>query len=219
MCFIQLPGSDIYFARNISGIFDAKNGCRPLKIRVFGRSGGADILSSKINYFSTVFCKRDIITSALEFGSNIGLNERALLTLFPSIKIETVEINEEAAEECQKVPNTIVHVGSFLEFETDKTFDLTLCNGVLIHTNPECLGVMYKKLYQYSKKYVLIGEYYNPTPVEVSYRGYDGKLFKRDFAGEFMDMFPEVKLLDYGFRYHRDRAFLGDDSTWFLFEK
>lgn len=186
---------------------------------ILSEMGGAEILSSKINYFSTVFSKRDQITSALEFGSNIGLNERALLTLFPSIRMETVEINEEAAKECQKVPNTLVHMGSFLEFETDKTFDLTLCNGVLIHTNPDYLEKIYKKLYQYSKKYVLIGEYWNPTPVEVNYRGHEGKLFKRDFAGEFMDMFSDVKLIDYGFRYHRDKAFLGDDSTWFLFEK
>lgn len=38
--FIQLSRSDIYFERNISGIFDARNGYRPQKIRVFGRSVG-----------------------------------------------------------------------------------------------------------------------------------------------------------------------------------
>ena len=38
--FIQLLRSDINFERTVSGIFDAKNDCRPQKIRVFGRSGG-----------------------------------------------------------------------------------------------------------------------------------------------------------------------------------
>lgn len=38
--FIELSRSDIYFERNISGIFNAINGYRPQKIRVFGRAGG-----------------------------------------------------------------------------------------------------------------------------------------------------------------------------------
>ena len=40
--FIQLLRSDIDFERNVSGIFDLKNGYRPQKIRVFGRSGGGE---------------------------------------------------------------------------------------------------------------------------------------------------------------------------------
>jgi spore coat polysaccharide biosynthesis protein SpsF len=44
-------------------------------------------------------------------------------------------------------------------------------------------------------------------------------LFKRDFAGEMMDRYPDLKLLDYGFVYHRDPAFPDDDITWFLMEK
>jgi spore coat polysaccharide biosynthesis protein SpsF len=62
-------------------------------------------------------------------------------------------------------------------------------------------------------------EYYNPTPVEVTYRGHEQALFKRDFAGEMLDAFPELTLVDYGFTYHRDPKFPLDDSTWFLMEK
>ena len=53
---------------------------------------------------------------------------------------------------------------------------------------------------------VFIGlvEYYNPTPVEVEYRGHVQKLFKRDFAGEMLDRFPDLTLVHYGFAYHRD---------------
>jgi len=65
----------------------------------------------------------------------------------------------------------------------------------------------------------LMCEYYNPSPVEVNYRGHSGKLFKRDFAGEFLDKFSDVKLIDYGFVYQRDPAFPQDDLTWFLMEK
>ena len=67
--------------------------------------------------------------------------------------------------------------------------------------------------------HILIAEYYNPAPVEVSYRGNSGKLFKRDFAGEMLDRYADLHLLDYGFGYHRDPQFPVDDITWFLLEK
>ncbi len=68
-------------------------------------------------------------------------------------------------------------------------------------------------------KYICIAEYYNPSPVEISYRGHTGKLFKRDFAGEMLDAYDDLALLDYGFAYHRDPNFAQDDITWFLLGK
>ena len=64
-----------------------------------------------------------------------------------------------------------------------------------------------------------VAEYYNPSPVELPYRGHEGKLFKRDFAGELMDRHSTLTLVDYGFAYHRDNCFPQDDLTWFLLEK
>lgn len=64
-----------------------------------------------------------------------------------------------------------------------------------------------------------IVEYYNPIPVEVTYRRHRRKLFKRDFAGEMLDAFPNLRLVDYGFVYHRDANFAQDDVNWFLLEK
>ena len=46
------------------------------------------------------------------------------------------------------------------------------------------------------QKYICIVEYYNPTPVEVIYRGHKGKLFKRDFAGEMLDKYRNLKLIN-----------------------
>ncbi len=90
---------------------------------------------------------------------------------------------------------------------------------MLIHINPDELENVYDKLYQSSNRYICMAEYYNPTPVMVPYRGNENKLFKRDFAGEFMERFQDVKLLDYGFKYHGDSQFPQDDATWFLMEK
>jgi len=53
----------------------------------------------------------------------------------------------------------------------------------------------------------------------VNYRGHSDKLFKRDFAGEFMDKFNDVVLLDYGFIYRNDQYFPQDDINWFLMKK
>jgi len=89
----------------------------------------------------------------------------------------------------------------------------------LIHINPEMLPQVYSRLYDCSRKYILIKEYYNPTPVVVTYRGNTERLFKRDFAGEMMDLYPDLELIDYGFQYHRDNNFPEDDSTWFLLKK
>lgn len=90
---------------------------------------------------------------------------------------------------------------------------------MLIHINPDELQEVYRKLYESSKRYICIAEYYNPTPVTVQYRGNSDRLFKRDFAGEFMDKYPDTALVDYKFNYHRDYHFPQDDSTWFLLEK
>ena len=94
-----------------------------------------------------------------------------------------------------------------------------LTKGVLIHINPEYLDQVYDSIYKSCAKYICVCEYYNPTPVEVNYRGYQGKLFKRDFAGDILDRFSDLRLIDYGFVYHRDNQFPQDDATWFLLEK
>ncbi len=183
------------------------------------RNSSEGILAGKTVLFAKALERASGINTVLELGSNIGLNERALQRLFPNIQCDVVEINEKAANECRKIKNVNVHQGSILEFATDKSYDLTFTSGVMIHINPEKLPVVYRCLYQHSARYVLISEYYNPTPVEVVYRGNTGKLFKRDFAGEMMDMYSDLRLVDYGFGYHRAPNFPGGDATWFLMEK
>jgi len=80
------------------------------------------------------------------------------------------------------------------------------------------LDAVYEKLYQPSSRYILVCEYYNTTPVAISYRGHTERLFKRDFAGEMLGKYSDLALIDYGFAYHRVHPTL-DDITWFLMEK
>lgn len=178
-------------------------------------------ISSFVHLFSNIISKcNDPINSVIEFGSNIGLNLHAINTLFNRIDISAIEINKEAVKELEKLPfvNNIYNE-SILDIELKETRDFVFIKGVLIHINPEFLDVVYEKLYNTSNKYILIAEYYNPTPTAIPYRGHDDKLFKRDFAGEILDKYPDLKLVDYGFCYHRDNNFPMDDITWFLLEK
>lgn len=184
------------------------------------RNAGDKIIASNMALFSRIVGRTSGISSLLELGSNRGLNLVAIGGVIPGIEMQAVEINEEAAKECAKIPNVKVFNGSAFDFAfKDEEYDLTFTKGVLIHIAPDKLNKMYDILYRASRKYILVAEYYNPTPVEVMYRGNEEKLFKRDFAGEILDKYSDLKLLDYGFVYHRDSNFPQDDCTWFLMEK
>ena len=108
---------------------------------------------------------------------------------------------------------------SILDFDADVKFDLSFIKGVLIHINPDELPDVYKKLVASCGRYLLVAEYYNPSPVGIPYRGHNDRLFKRDFAGEILDLYPEMTLIDYGFVYHKDPKFPQDDINWFLMER
>lgn len=187
------------------------------------RNNDNKILTADIALFSEVVKRTDNVSSAIEFGSNIGLNLKALKTLLPNLKCSAIEINHKAAEILRNdsfFDNGIeVLETSILEYDAKNKYDFVLIKGVLIHINPDELDNVYNKLYESSQRYICIAEYYNPSPVAINYRGNEDRLFKRDFAGEFMDRFPDCKLIDYGFKYHRDNNFPMDDVTWFLLEK
>ncbi len=183
------------------------------------RNQGAEAIAADIGFWSQIVRSCGNVTSCLELGSNIGLNLNALGVLLPKLQMTAVEINANAAEICSKLERVKVVQGSILDYTSEETFDLTFTCGGLIHINPDMLPKVYDILYKHSKRYILVSEYYNPSPVEVIYRGNAGKLFKRDFAGEMLDRYPALKLVDYGFQYHRDNHFPLDDETWFLMEK
>jgi spore coat polysaccharide biosynthesis protein SpsF len=185
------------------------------------RNNKASLVSSNISFFTKVLdsIKSEKIDSIIEYGSNVGLNLIALHCLVPAAKLCGVEINEQAYQELQKLEYVQSYNESLYDFCPLNTFDLVLIKGVLIHQPPHMLDNVYDLLYKSSNKYILLSEYYNPTPVEVEYRGNKSVLFKRDFCGEMLDRFSDLKLVNYGFVYHRDPLFPQDDMTWFLLRK
>lgn len=183
------------------------------------RNNDKKIVAGNIALFSKVFKQVTNINSVIEFGANIGLNLRAINQLLPEAKLSAIEINGTAAGELNKLGEIKVYNKSILEFEPDHQRDFVLIKGVLIHINPDELPKVYERLYQTSSRYICVAEYYNPSPVAIDYRGHQNRLFKRDFAGEILDKYPDLKLVDYGFVYRRDNLFPLDDITWFLLEK
>ena len=184
------------------------------------RNQGDALLASNLDFFAKSLRGARGIKSCIEFGANIGMNLKALNLLHPGIEAHAIEINPDAAKQLSTViPAANVYSSSILDFVPERQWDLTLIKGVLIHINPDALPAVYDKLYQSVGKYLLVGEYYNPAPVAIPYRGHTNKLFKRDFAGEIMDRHPDLSLVDYGFAYRRDPNFPQDDITWFLMEK
>ncbi len=183
------------------------------------RNQGKAVIAANTALFSKILQSTNSISSIIEFGSNIGLNLHALKSLLPLAKLSAIEINQKAAAKLKEIGDIHIHQTSILDFQPTEEYDVALIKGVLIHINPDELNAVYERLYKASRKYICIAEYYNPSPVALSYRGHDSKLFKRDFAGEMLDKFPDLKLVDYGFVYHRDNNFPQDDTTWFLLEK
>lgn len=184
------------------------------------RNIGDALLASNLNFFSRALARAGKVNNCIEFGANIGMNMRALRLLYPELDGHAIEINPQAAEKLAEVlPAANIYQQSIMDFAPDRQWELTLIKGVLIHINPEWLALVYDALYRSSSRYILLCEYYNPSPVAINYRGHTDRLFKRDFCGELLDRHADLHLVDYGFAYRRDPAFPQDDITWFLIEK
>ena len=89
----------------------------------------------------------------------------------------------------------------------------------LIHIHPKNLNKVYSKIFQTSKKFIYIEEYFNPEPIEINYRNNTNVLFKRDFAKELLKKYS-LKLINHGFNWKYDpkKPHL-DNTNWYLFKK
>lgn len=170
-------------------------------------------------FFAKILQKTYGIRTICEIGANRGHNLQALASLSHNCELTGVDLNQESITELNKLSGVQSVQKSIQDFEPERKFDLVFTCGVLIHINPDDLPIVYQKVYDISSRYILLNEYYNPVPVEINYRGYAGRLFKRDFAGEFIEQHSgKVLVVDYGFLWHRMHP-AWDNTTWFLLEK
>ncbi len=176
-------------------------------------------VASRIKFFKKLVILTGELDSACEIGPNAGHNLAALHSLNSNSKLTGIEINKTAYEKLQECSYVTAVNCSIHEFDSDQCFELVMTCGVLIHLNPNELSYTYDKLFNLSNKYILISEYFNPTPTTVSYRGEQERLFKRDFAGEVLDRYPnDLELVDYGFLWKRAEP-SWDNQTWFLLKR
>lgn len=156
----------------------------------------------------------------LECGSNIGRNIKQIKKAYPDSKCSIIEINNRAFEIC-KANNPIENafLGSILDCDfKENQFDIVFTMGVLIHIDPDNLFANISKMVNLSRKYVLIGEYFDRNPSTLDYQGEKNKLFKRDFGKYFLGNF-NGKCIDYGFLWSEEFESAGfDDITWWLFD-
>ena len=183
------------------------------------RNNSEELVVRRMVNFATMLKSTQKIKSIVELGSNIGLNSIALNRLNKDFSLTGYEINEKAVQIANKKKIGKFYCQSVInEINNDLKYDLAFTSGVLIHINADYLEKVYENLYNLTSRYIIINEYYNPTPISVVYRGIEDKIFKRDFAGELMDKYS-LNLIDYGFFYRRDNYFPRDDTNWFLLEK
>jgi spore coat polysaccharide biosynthesis protein SpsF len=177
-------------------------------------------LAGNLAFFAEILKPLPEIRSVLEIGANIGLNLRALSLLLPGARLSAVEINDQAVAALREWGGVHeIHHESILDWEPAQPVDFVLSKTVLIHLCPDHLATVYRKLHASSSRFICIAEYFSRNPVEVEYRGHQGKLFKRDFAGEMLDRFPDLVLHSTGFASLRSVNFPQDDVTWHLLEK
>lgn len=158
------------------------------------------------------------IANALEIGCNAGANLRHITSHLPPSLVFGVDINTHALRTLRQNMsdvNAIYAPARDLPFK-DNLFDLTFTTGVLIHQPPEALPMIMSEIVRCSGKYILCGEYFSETTIEIPYRGLQGALFKSDFGGLYQKLFSNLTLINTGF-LGRDSGW--DDITYWLFEK
>ncbi len=169
----------------------------------------------------------------LEVGSNIGLNLWYINEMFKGKKIlHAIEPFEEAyriltTQPFFKIKKSTNCDGFTLPYKDNK-IDVVMTHGVLIHVSPENLKRMTDEIVRVAKKYVICTEYFSHEPQEVSYRGKEHLIFKRDFGKFYLDNYPNLKCINYGFLWQQEYSVkdkphpygvVFDDLTYWVFEK
>jgi len=179
-------------------------------------------VSANIALFGRILARTEDVRSVIEFGAGVGSNLQAFMQLLPGAALTGIEINEKAFDRLgqflAEVPHSPIHASMLDPATPWGEYGLAFTKGVLIHIAPEDLPRAYEVLHRASSRYILVAEYYSPKPIEIEYRGHSARLWRRDFAGEMLDRFNDLRLIDYGFVYHRD-PYPQDDLTWWLLSK
>jgi pseudaminic acid biosynthesis-associated methylase len=158
--------------------------------------------------------------SILEIGANIGINLRALRAL-TNATYYAVEPNDRARGvlvEQRVVASENLRGGTASRIDLpDGVADLAFTSGVMIHIPPAELESSCREIYRCARRFIVCIEYFSDVPQSIPYRGKTDLLFKRDFGGYWLDLFPSLVAVRWGFAWKRTTGL--DNLTWWLFRK
>jgi pseudaminic acid biosynthesis-associated methylase len=160
--------------------------------------------------------------SIAEIGAGGGANLRAIRRLLGrGVELTAVEPNQIAREkiianhDCD-VARTLYGSAGDIPL-ADASIGLVFTSGVLIHIPPEKLGKALDEIHRVSSRWIVAIEYFNPYLIGVSYREEDKMLWKGDYGSMYLDRFPDLRCIGYGFSWKRETGL--DNVTWWIFEK
>lgn len=160
-----------------------------------GDFGAAYIARNQIDYRTRMDFFREVLNltnagNVLEVGCNKGHNLLAIAAVSPWVEIAGCDINATATELARSVlPEAFIeNIGANELDQFGIKFDLVFTAGVLIHIAPESLKAVMQSIIDASEKYVLAVEYESSAEIEVTYRGHEGKLWRRPFGRLYQDM-------------------------------
>ena len=160
--------------------------------------------------------KRDI--RILEVGCNTGMQLNGLQRMgFENLY--GIELQPYAVEQAKKFTsniNIIQGSGFDIPFK-DNYFDLVITNGVLIHISPTDLPLFLKEIYRCSKECIAGFEYYSPETKAVNYRGKDDYLWKADYVDHYLQLHPDLKVIEKKYFDYQDNS--GNVDCMFLLRK
>ena len=151
----------------------------------------------------------------LEVGANRGLNLTAINEILnDSATLIGLEPNEIARHQ---IPfNSIDGVAQNIPLDDDSV-DLTFSCGVLIHIHPDELEQACREIYRVSSKYIICIEYFSDKLEMITYQGKENLLWKQDFGKLYMNLFPDLTLIDCRF-FWKEATGLDNVTAW-VFEK
>lgn len=161
------------------------------------------------------------IDTILECGSNIGRNLKQINKSFPNKKLSFIEINKKAYQACLLNKNIVSSFNESIENckINSNEFDLVFTSGVLIHIDKKNLNKVINNIIKWTKKYIIIMEYFSTNDITKKYRNKNNLLFLRDYGDKFLKK-KRVKLIDCGFLYSKIYKKAGfDDITYWVFKK
>ena len=156
------------------------------------------------------------LASIVEVGAGGGANLQAL-RLLTDARLRAIEPNATARARLagHGIAADEGHAGRLPLLAGSA--DLVFTSGVLIHVPPADLLAACREIHRVAARSIVCIEYFADSPEEKPYRGQAGLLWKRDFGSFWLDHFPDLRPLGYGFAW---KPLTGmDNTTWWAFGK